>query len=223
MRLTVGPLPPAVYWRRRAFVLGAILLVLFLVAQACMAASASPEDEGDTNGAAASPSPSSSPSPSPSPTTPSFPSLFPSPAPSGTAVEISEEQRCADDEMRVTAEAEQTTFAVGTNVQFTIRIQNAADRVCVRDVGPSQRELYLRPANGAGRLWSSRDCTGLSGSEVRELPRDFESAHWIVWNGRASDVCDGTEPGGELLEPGEYELVARLGTAYSEPVAITLR
>ncbi|MGC1213053.1 MAG: hypothetical protein WA890_17525, partial [Micromonospora sp.] len=35
MRLTVGPLPPAVYWRRRAVVLGAGLLFLIVLLYSC--------------------------------------------------------------------------------------------------------------------------------------------------------------------------------------------
>ena len=35
MRTTVGPLPPAVYWRRRAVVLGALLLAAVLLFVAC--------------------------------------------------------------------------------------------------------------------------------------------------------------------------------------------
>src|SRR5262245_65486520 len=31
MRLTVGPLPPAVYWRRRAVVLGGILIIILMM------------------------------------------------------------------------------------------------------------------------------------------------------------------------------------------------
>ena len=38
MRLTVGPLPPAVYWRRRAVVLGAGLLFLIVLLYSCDAA-----------------------------------------------------------------------------------------------------------------------------------------------------------------------------------------
>ncbi|MFY1634646.1 hypothetical protein ACN27F_15440 [Solwaraspora sp. WMMB335] len=36
MRLTVGPLPPAIYWRRRAVVLGAVLLLVFIVVYSCV-------------------------------------------------------------------------------------------------------------------------------------------------------------------------------------------
>ncbi|MFV2020595.1 hypothetical protein [Micromonospora sp. LOL_023] len=44
MRTTVGPLPPAIYWRRRAVVLGALLLLLFVVVYSCVGSSRSGPD-----------------------------------------------------------------------------------------------------------------------------------------------------------------------------------
>ena len=44
MRLTVGPLPPAVYWRRRAIVLGVAVVLVFLIVQSCSGG------EGKSNG-----------------------------------------------------------------------------------------------------------------------------------------------------------------------------
>ena len=35
MRLTVGPLSPSVYWRRRAVVLGVVLVVFAVIAYSC--------------------------------------------------------------------------------------------------------------------------------------------------------------------------------------------
>jgi hypothetical protein len=219
MRLTVGPLPPAVYWRRRAIVLSGVLLALFLVAQACMSASASPENRSNSEQ-----TPTSSPSPSPTrprTTTPAGqqPSETPPATPTASPVDPN---ACTDDELLITAEAEQTAFPSGTSVQFTIRIRNDSGRACSRDVGGSLRELYLRPGEGASTVWSSRDCGAPTGSDVQELTPSFETEHWVVWSGRASDSCDGDEPSGELVAPGEYELVARLGTAYSEPLPITI-
>ncbi|PWU56344.1 hypothetical protein DLE60_26410, partial [Micromonospora globispora] len=48
MRLTVGPLPPAVYWRRRAVVLGAGLLFLIVLLYSC-------SDPGRNTGGTAKP------------------------------------------------------------------------------------------------------------------------------------------------------------------------
>src|SRR5690242_15828423 len=62
MKLTVGPLAPAVYWRRRAVVLGVLLFVVFLIAYSCSGS----DPSGAANvGAPRSQSPSpASPSPS---------------------------------------------------------------------------------------------------------------------------------------------------------------
>ena len=41
MNLTVGPLPPAVYWRRRALVAGVLVLLILVVAYSCGGSSGS--------------------------------------------------------------------------------------------------------------------------------------------------------------------------------------
>jgi hypothetical protein len=211
MRLTVGPLPPAVYWRRRAIVLGGVLFALFLLAQACMSASASPEDS------AATPPPTSAPATVPRTTLTSQPAT---PTPSPTVVDP---DACTDDEMLIAAEAEPPSFASGATVRFTIRIRNDSDRACERDIGGDHRELYLRQGTGgSSTVWSSRDCGAPSGSSVEELTPAFETEHWVEWKGRGSDTCDDGEPAGEPLPAGQYELVARLGTAYSQPLTITI-
>ena len=224
MRLTVGPLPPAVYWRRRAIALGAVLLALFLVAQACMSASASPEQRSNSQpgGASGSPLPSAAVGSTTAPATqpPSEPAQEPTTGPSNPPADA---ETCTNDEMLIIAEAERTAFSGGTEVQFTIRIRNDSDRTCHRDVGGDLRELYLREAEGTTKLWSSRECGAPTGTDLEELTPSFEAEHWVVWNGRASDSCDDDEPAGELVPPGEYELVARLGTAYGDPVPITIR
>ncbi|GAA5202213.1 hypothetical protein GCM10023322_83650 [Rugosimonospora acidiphila] len=62
MNLTVGPLPPAVYWRRRALVLGVVLLLVILLVSMCGGSSgASKSRQGlASSSATSSPSPSSS-------------------------------------------------------------------------------------------------------------------------------------------------------------------
>jgi hypothetical protein len=228
MRLTVGPLPPAVYWRRRAIVLSAVLVALFLVAQACMSASASPD--GGTGGGVRSsgpPSPVADQSSAPPETEPpGTPASEDDPATEdpAEAPDPPAEGGCADEDMLITAEAEPESFPRGEEARFTIRIRNDSGGSCRRDVGGDRRELYLRLGSGATKVWSSRECGAPTGSDVRELPPTFVADHYLVWNGRASDSCnDAGEPAGDLLAAGEYELVARLGKAYSEPLTITIK
>jgi hypothetical protein len=221
MRLTVGPLPPAVYWRRRAIVLGGGLLALFLLAQACMSASASPDDAGASGAPTGTPAvPTTAPAIQPVTVT------TPSPTPTGLPPSQPpvDPDACTDGEMLIAAEAGRSSFTGGDTVRFTIRIRNDSERTCHRDIGGDRRELYLRQGPGeTSKVWSSRDCGAPSGTDVEELTPAFEAVHWVEWNGRSSDSCEGSEPAGELLPPGEYELVARLGTAYSEPLAITIQ
>lgn len=223
MRLTVGPLPPAVYWRRRAIVLGAALVVLFVVAQACMSGSPADDRAGDGD-----PSPSTSDSPPPDTNQPAgAPASSPPPAtgqPTGAGDPPSEPPSappagdfCTDDEIKLTALASETTFAVGAGAEFTMRIEHDADRPCERDVGGDQRELYLVPDAGSGRVWSSRDCADPAGEEVVRLTAGWEREHHITFRGSGGPTCT------DVLEAGEYELLARLGSARSEPLQITLQ
>jgi hypothetical protein len=228
MRLTVGPLPSAVYWRRRAIVLSAVLVLLFLVAQACMSAAASPEGP-DAGGASPSP-PSSSTTPpqtgpagGPTASAPTADQLEPAgDEGAGPPLEPAGPDACTDQEMLITAESEQASFPGGTSVQFTIRIRNDSDRTCRRDIGGDHRELYLRQGTGATKVWSTRDCGGPTGSDPRELAPGFEISHFIVWQGQSSRTCQGGEPAGGQVAAGEYQLTARLGTAHSQPITITV-
>lgn len=220
MRLTVGPLPPAVYWRRRALVLGVALAILFILFQACNATGAPGEEPSRGQ---------SSPDPEPSllrPHTPGPGEASGSPAassPTDGATSVADAPppaagpECTNDDILVTAEASRTELAAGEVVRFTIVIRNDSDRTCRRDIGGDQRELYL--STGGQTVWSSRACDPPTGSDVRDLPPAFESEYHIDWDGRARTSC---EPG-PRVEPGEYELLARLGTDLSEPVVITVR
>ncbi|WP_091673205.1 hypothetical protein [Micromonospora auratinigra] len=61
MRLTVGPLPPTVYWRRRAVVLGAGLLFLIVLLYSCTG----PGRDKGTSGSGAGPTSSATAAPGP--------------------------------------------------------------------------------------------------------------------------------------------------------------
>lgn len=244
MRLTVGPLPPAVYWRRRALVLGGLLLVLFLLPRACAGTSGDSADGAAS--LAGSPTPSVGPTvltPKTSPPPPALPddgqpsgdgAETPYPAddaPDGESDDVQAVGRqtpdpddCTDEEIQVTAEPDRYTFPSGEHVTFTIRIKNVSDRTCNRDVGADRQELYLVKGTGSDKIWSSDDCGAARGSDVREFTPDFEREYYVTWNGRSSASCGGSPEAsdGPAPEPGGYQLVGRLGTAYSDRVTITL-
>src|SRR5690348_2708657 len=104
MKLTVGPLAPAVYWRRRVLVIAGLLVVVLAIVYACRGATAS-SAEGQrpaavTTGTTPPPQPTSQPpsiSPSPSP------SLVPTTPPSSSAPATGRPSgECADSDLNVT-------------------------------------------------------------------------------------------------------------------------
>ena len=226
MRLTVGPLPAAVYWRRRAVVLGAVLLLALAVSYTCSGPQSS-----------AGPSPSHSPSAKASPKT--NPSLQPaeliSPAPSaddpGTQATTPpvgdpsvDPRACTDAEIRVTAKPTVTSAARGAHVVIYLYIKNISARSCTRDIGPDLQELRI--VLGAEKVWSSDDCGTARGSNIRNFLPNFEVSFNVDWNGKMSTSCIGTganrAPAGAAPDAGRYQVLGRVGTAQSKAATLTI-
>jgi hypothetical protein len=246
MRTTVGPLPPAVYWRRRAVVLGAVLLGIIVLFVSCTG-------NGKTNqgGKAAS---TSLPTPAPATTTESDPPFvdgvpggggpsLPDPGSiesqqagngvattgsgqpttgtgSNTNVTVPADGSCSDAEMAVTPIPATTTVKRAAPLELSIKIKNVGRRTCTRDVGSDPQELYLD--QGARKYWSSDDCGATRGNDVRQFAPGDERLFKITWNGRESSTCASGLDAGPAPPPGQFDLRARLGTLISNPVALTI-
>lgn len=221
MNLTVGPLPPAVYWRRRAIVAGALLAVIVLIVYSCTASGGS--------GSKKTAGPAKPPSPSPSASTSLAPILGGSPGgstasaspsvaatqPTGAAAAPPAGDLCTDAEIQLTGTFQAIT---GGNApyQLSIRIKNASTRTCKRDVGPDPQEL--RVVQNGQVLWSSDLCPNArTGSDVRTFQPNVEDVFSIGWD-RGRDKCTGGTP----VPDGTYQVVARLGTKISGPTQFTL-
>ena len=237
MRSTVGPLPPAVYWRRRALVLGVLLLVVILSYVSC----SGNDDPGQRGTGASSQAPTPAPADSTPEDLPSFsdaqpgagPSL-PDPAdllsqqpggqPSGTGsnanVTAPADGSCADQEVSVIPVPAVTTAKRGTPVVIHLKIKNVSTRVCTRDLGAGAQELYLD--QGARKYWSSDTCSADRSSNAQQMRPGSEFEYTVTWNGRQSSKCTAALAAGPAPPPGTYELRGRLGTKVSEPVALTI-
>jgi hypothetical protein len=126
--MTTGPLPRAVYWRRRFVVLVVLVLLVLLVVWLVRSAG---------NGQATSAPPTT-----PAPTTSGAPT---------TGV-----PDCAPPALAVTIAADAADVAIGTAATFTITITNGGTDECVVDAGELQREVVV--VSGSDRIWSSKDC-----------------------------------------------------------------
>jgi len=227
MRLTVGPLSPSVYWRRRAVVAGAIVAVIMILAYSCSGG----DDPAKKPGAQPTNSPSetgigaggASPVPSvitPNPSDPS--SGLPPNAGNGTNTDVSgggaTGETCTDAELAVVSAAESTSVRQGYPVKFFIRIKNVSARTCVRDVGAAMQELYLEQSGT--KQWSSDACGHQGGNaDVRTLQPNLELEYYQVWEGKSTAAGCTAQP---LVKAGTYQLRGRLGNKISEPVTVTV-
>jgi hypothetical protein len=235
MRLTVGPLPPAVYWRRRAVVLGAILLFVLVLTYSCAGSGRQPTDP---TGAGQSPrgvassatvltpytdGPLASGSPHvPAPTatdTAGQPATGTGQPASGQPV-AGTAGDCTDTEIDLAAVPAQARIAPGTPVDLTLRVKNVSSRTCSRDLGSLQQELYLKV--GAQKIWSSDTCSNGRDSDVKSLVPNIVHEYRISWNGRDSTRCSGGVASGPVPPAGSYQLFARLGTKLSEPAPLAI-
>ncbi|MFI7603657.1 hypothetical protein ACIBTV_00855 [Micromonospora sp. NPDC049366] len=235
MRLTVGPLPPAVYWRRRAVVLGAGLLFLIVLLYSCTGSgngddnpragstsSASPGPTGSVltpqTGAPPSAEPSDAPEvqtrPSNAPTSP------PEAPPVAPAAGGSDDGSCTDAEISVIPVAKPATVQRGAPVDLQLKIKNISDRTCSRDVGADLQELFIK--SGAEKIWSSDTCGTGKGSDVQSFTPNFERSYQIAWNGQDSTRCADGVANGPNPPAGTYQVFARVGTKLSEPVKLTI-
>ncbi|MBB4959519.1 hypothetical protein [Micromonospora polyrhachis] len=223
MRLTVGPLPPAVYWRRRAVVLGAGILFLIVLLYSC-------GGPGDSKPAAKE-SPSAGPAVGSKPTaalTPETgappgddvqPTSAGDPTPSAGAPDPGG-VTCTDAEVSVVPAASNATVQRGVTIVFKIKIKNVSSRSCTLDVGADIQEIYLKL--GAETVWSSDTCGTAKGNNVKTFPPAHEETFEVPWNGKASNKCTNGFADGEVVRAGEYQLFGRLGTKHSEPMKLVV-
>jgi hypothetical protein len=222
MRLTVGSLPASVYWRRRAVVLGVLLLVVIIMWTSCSGPSKS--DASKNAGVTTTESPSPEPSPAASILTPtiggsttSSPTLFAPPAtgdPGGSAAAVT---TCADTDLLLTAQPETALAPNGAYIKFFLKIKNTSGRACTRNLGADHQELYLQ--SGTTKAWSSDVCQAVHGSELVTMAPNIEHEYSVNWNGLASNNgCTNRKPPGI----GKYELFARLDTKISAPTTVQL-
>ncbi|GAA1880237.1 hypothetical protein [Asanoa iriomotensis] len=228
MRLTVGPLPPAVYWRRRAIVLGAAVVVIFLIVQSCSGGDASSVG-ADRN------SPTSAPAGAPQTTeTLLRPQTDPpdqeedpteeppasNPAPQTGEAPPADDGSCTDAEMLITPVPEATSAQRGSTIVIRLRIKNIGKRTCSRDVGADQQELYIK--KGAAKVWSSDTCGNVKGSDVQPFTPNFEREYRVDWNGHDVSKCANNLADGPIPAAGDYQVFGRLATKTSNPVKLTL-
>jgi hypothetical protein len=224
MKLTVGPLPPAVYWRRRVVVAGALLVVVLLTMSLCSPSSSGKAPQRASGQSTAHPTASSTVL-TPSTANPSdLPSLISSPPPPGAPPPPApapaappQTGPCTDAEITVVAAPASLTAKTGVPLKIFLKVKNISNRACARDVGADAQELIIQ--QNKAKLWSSDDCSPLHGTDVKSFGPSIEVSFYVIWDAKASAAgCDKRT----FVPPGAYQVVARLTGKYSDPVNLTI-
>jgi hypothetical protein len=231
----VGPLPTAVYWRRRLLVLVGTLGVLggggwLGVAVAGGGPGGSDPAPGAVAAAGATstapppaleqvlPSLAAIEVPTAAPTT-TVPAPAPAPAPSAAPAGPVAGGPCSDDMIEVDVRPESASSPVGGKPTFDLVVTNVSPVACVRALDKGLQEIVL--LDGAGdRLWGSNDCFPEASSDTRTLQPGEAVVFPVLWSGLSSApgcTAERTTPGA-----GSYVLRGRLDTKTSGDAAFTL-
>jgi len=216
----VGPQPPSVYWRRRLVLLGAVALVIILIALTVKIAASGggqPAAGGTprtTPNAPVSTTPPAQSTTRPVSTTPGSTH----PATGGSGSTSATPQPCAASQLALQAVVGQSTYQVGDKPVLELQVTNTGSSPCVQDL--ADRQVELRVYNGESRVWGSHDCQIQPGTNERTLAVNQPVRVAITWSGLSSSPgCAGTR---QRVGAGTYTLYALLSGKTGKAAQFTI-
>lgn len=231
-----GPLPPEIYWRRRALAIGAAVVVLGLIVWfiASLGGSGDGDQQAEPAGVVSSAS-----STTPAPTTTSQQQSAASGGSSaaggtggsggsgGTAASAGTDSsaapaadapaaanQCPDQSLAIKATPDKASYRVGEEPGFTVVITNISSTECQRDVGAGLQQALVYTLSDQ-RIWSNTDCFPDAQSDLRTFKPGEQAGFTVKWSGTNSVPGCGEEriPVGA----GSYKVIAQLGELRSSP------
>ncbi|MGW4842149.1 hypothetical protein [Nocardia brasiliensis] len=218
-----GPLPPEIYWRRRALAIGALVVALALVIWLVLTVSRGGDSPGDSKPVAAGSSTSvpskaadsSTPKPSGSAESSAPPSTSAAPASNEPAA-----GQCPDQSLAIKISVDQPTYRVGEQPNFRMVITNISSTQCQRDMNSAQIQASVLSLDGQRRFWTSSDCSPVDESNARNLKPGEQALFTVRWSGTTSQQgCVGERV---PVPAGAYQVVAQFGSLHSSPEPFNL-
>jgi hypothetical protein len=226
----VGPLPSAVYWRRRLLVIVGLVGVLGGGGWLGVAVVTGGGNQQSDTVVAGATGEAPVPTPALELVVPSLAAVqVPTPAPT-TAPTVEAEASapppgpvsgdpCSDDMIAVGVRPDPASAPAGSKPTFTVEVTNTSAVACVRPLDKGLQEVILIDGGG-NRVWGSNDCFPEASADTRTLQPGEVVAFPVLWSGLSSvPGCTGerTTPG-----PGSYVLRARLDTKVSSDATYTI-
>lgn len=127
---------------------------------------------------------------------------------------------CTNEMLEVTAEVDRPAYRVGERPVLRLVMVNSTDQPCVRDLDPARQEIVVWSGDGATRLWSSNDCSPVSGVDLRTMVPAQPVVSAVTWAGKTSAPgCAGPRT---VVPAGAYRVMTRLDDDISAPVPFLL-
>jgi len=202
-----GPLPAAVYWRRRLVLLVALVVVVAVAVQlfgggdgdpAEPKASAALSAAETTPEAAASAGPTAEPAQTTRVKKRKRPALPVEPVlaePSGP---------CVDSDVAVTPEVGTAVAGPQNGADIVLSLRTLTAEACTWSVSP--RTLSVKITSGSDDIWSSQQCPAAIPAQDVTVRRAVSTPVTIRWNARRSDEDCSTQAGWAM--PGFYHVTA---------------
>jgi hypothetical protein len=226
----VGPLPNAVYWRRRLLVLVGTVGVLGGGGWLGLAAVTGGQQQDTVVARSSTDVPVPTPALEqvlPSLAAVQVPTIAPSSsasAPTTTAAPPPPARPvsggpCTNDMIGLQVRADPPSTPVGSKPTFALVVSNVSPVPCVRSLDKGLQEIVL--VDGAGnRVWGSNDCFPEASSDPRTLQPGESVVLPVLWSGLSSTPgCAGART---TPPAGGYLLRGRLDTKASADAAFTL-
>ncbi len=226
-----GPLPPEIYWRRRALAIGGAVVVIGLVVWLVVSLAGGGSQDSESTAASASLAPSAATTyrPDASATGGSAPAggsgggggggdaASSSSATSTSATTSSAPVapgQCADQSLAVKASPDQPSYPAGQEPAFTIVVTNIGTSACERDLGSGLQQVLVYTLEGQ-RLWSNVDCFPTTTPDIRTLQPGEQAPFAVKWSATTSEP--GCAAPRNPVGPGGYSVVGQLGQLRSAP------
>lgn len=182
---------------------GALLVVVFLLAGRVMGAS------GSTGSGSAQPKKAAG-----HPTTPAT-----HPTSTGTAAASTGTPTCPDSAIKVAVAADAMSYPAAVVPGLTISVTNTGRTPCRRDVGAAALGLLI--TSGKDRIWSSDDCQHAQGATMRTIAPGTSVSQTVAWTRHRSSPSCSTSPAAQA-QPGTYQLTGHAGSVTSNVAVFQL-
>lgn len=192
-----GPLPPRVYWTRRAVVLAVSFLLVFGIARVLGDGSDGKSSAGDTARQASGDQVTTQPRTTP-PTTPATPAR-----PPGKKKRVLAQPDGPCDPADITVEALVEREANDGQIRIPLAL-TGKEPACTWNA--SSKSIVIKIISGDDRIWSSQQCPSLAARDV-VVRSAVATQVLLIWNGRRSDTDCTSDAAGFAL-PGSYHVIA---------------